>query len=117
MRLIQSLPTPAIAAAGGPCGLLNITRLLAAQDLAKGSTPSFGELFCGGPDTADQSSEESVIIDPQQGDPALPKGGRKADRDIKFGDTPSSEQDSSLKVTLAESWLIGVYKHGSEVII
>lgn len=40
MRLIHSLHTPAIAAAGGPRGLLNLTRLLAAQDLAKGSVPA-----------------------------------------------------------------------------
>ena len=40
VRLIHSLPTPAIAASGGPAGLLNITRLLAAQDLAKGIAPA-----------------------------------------------------------------------------
>lgn len=40
VRLIHSLNTPAIAAAGGPRSLLNLTRLLAAQDLANGSVPT-----------------------------------------------------------------------------
>lgn len=105
MRLIQSLPTPAIAAAGGPCGLLNITRLLAAQDLAKGITPSFGEICCGEASGGDRSSVESAT-DPEQGDPHVPKGDSKTDHRIKFGDTPSSEQDSSLKVMLATFWLV-----------
>ncbi|CAM9591597.1 unnamed protein product, partial [Scytosiphon promiscuus] len=96
VRLVQSLPTPAIAAAGGPCGLLNITRLLAAQDLAKGDSPLFGELFCGGASVT-QSSIESAT-DPQRGDSVVSKGDGKTDRDTKFGDTPSSEQDSSLKM-------------------
>lgn len=92
MRLIQSLPTPAIAAAGGPCGLLNVTRLLAAQELAKGKTPaSFGTTSRGGGSDADQSSVTSVAGD-QQTEPVVPK------RDSKLVDSPSSNQDSLLKV-------------------
>lgn len=40
VRLIHSLHTPAVAAAGGARGVLNLTRLLAAQDLAKGMVPT-----------------------------------------------------------------------------
>lgn len=92
MRLIQSLPTPAIEAAGGPSGLLNITRLLAAQELARGSPPvSFGILPRGGEIETDQTSAGSVRGD-QQAEPVDPK------RDRKLTDTQSSEQDSLLKV-------------------
>lgn len=92
MRLIQSLPTPAIAAAGGPRGLLNITRLLAAQDLAKGNAPaSFGSISRGDRICTDQSSVGSVTGD-EQAEPVVPK------RNSKLVDTPSSDQDSLLKV-------------------
>ena len=100
VRLIQSLPTPAIAAAGGPSGLLNITRLLAAQELAKGKAPaSFGTTCRGGGSDADQSSETSVAGD-QQAEPVDPKSNSKLgpERDGKLVDSPSSDQDSLLKV-------------------
>lgn len=100
VRLIQSLPTPAIAAAGGPRGLLNMTRLLAAQELAKGKAPaSFGTTSRGGGSDADQSSVTSVAGD-QEAEPVHPKSNNKLgpEPDGKSADSPSSDQDSLLKV-------------------
>lgn len=102
VRLIQSLPTPAIAAAGGPCGLLNITRLLAAQDLAKGNAPaSFGSISCGDRIDTDQSS----VAGDQQAEPVVPKRNSKLvpECDNKLVDPPSSDQDSLLKVNIVHS--------------
>lgn len=96
VRLIQSIPTPAVSAAGGPHGLLNITRLLAAQDLAKGKAPaSFGSVSDDGGNDADQASVGSVAGD-QDGEPVLRR------RCSKLVYKPPSDQDSLLKVTLTE---------------
>ncbi|CAM9107710.1 unnamed protein product, partial [Ectocarpus fasciculatus] len=92
VRLIQSIPTPAVSAAGGPHGLLNITRLLAAQDLAKGKAPaSFGSVSDDGGNDADQASVGSVAGD-QDGHPVLPR------RCSKLVYKPPSDQDSLLKM-------------------
>lgn len=106
VRLIHSLPTPAIAAAGGPRGLLNITRLLAAQDLAKGNAPaSFGSISRGDRIDSDQSSVGSVTGH-QQAEPVVPKCNRKLvpGCESKLVDTPSSDQDSLLKVKTVRSY-------------
>lgn len=105
VRLISSLPTPAIAAAGGPPGLLNITRLLAAQDLAKGNAPaSFGSMSRSDRIDTDQSSVGSVTGG-EQAEPVLPKHNSKLvpECDSKLVDTPSSDQDSLLKVSTVRS--------------
>ena len=100
VRLIQSLPTPAVAAAGGPSGLLNMTRLLAAQELAKGEAPaSFETTPGGGASEADHSSVTSVAAD-QQAEPVDRESNSELGpaRDSKLVDSPSSDQDSLLKV-------------------
>lgn len=95
VRLVQSIPTPAVSAVGGPHGLLNITRLLAAQDLAKGKAPaSFGSVSDDGGNDADQASVGSVAGD-QDNEPVLPR------RCSKLVYKPPSDQDSLLKVMLA----------------
>lgn len=91
--LIHSLPTPAITAAGGPRGLLNITRLLAAQDLAKGISPaSMGIAAHGDGNDVGQSAVGSVAGEQQRETGAMPKS------DKKLVDTPQPDQDSLLKV-------------------
>lgn len=105
VRLIQSLPTPAIAAAGGPCGLLNITRLLAAQELAKGKAPaSFATTHQGGGSDGDQSSVTSIAGDPQAGAVDSKRKSRLGpERVSKLVDSTSSDQDSLLKVSGIEA--------------
>ncbi|CAN0008104.1 unnamed protein product, partial [Ectocarpus sp. 8 AP-2014] len=107
VRLIQSIPTPAVSAAGGPHGLLNITRLLAAQDLAKGKAPaSFGSVSDDGGNDADQASVGSVAGG-QHGEPVLPRRGSK----LVY--KPPSDQDSLLKMLWRkvmdspEQWISG----------
>ncbi len=113
VRLIQSLPTPAIPAAGGPHGLLNITRLLAAQDLAKGIAPaSFGSISRGGGNDADQSVGSQAVD--QRADPVVSKRTSKlgSGRDSKLADTPSPE-DSLLKVCTVRARSNSVWGHCS----
>lgn len=101
MRLIQSLPTPAIPAAGGPYGLLNITRLLAAQDLAKGTAPaSFGSMSRSGGNDTDQSGGSETGDD--KADPVVSKSNSKLGSrlDSKLTDTPTPDEESLLKVKL-----------------
>lgn len=93
VRLIHSLPTPAIAAAGGPDGLLNITRLLAAQDLAKGTAPALMEStpYSDG-HNAGQSAPGSMTRDRQGEITPLPE------RDGKVIDSTQPDHEPLLKV-------------------
>lgn len=95
VHLIHSLHTPAIAAAGGPRELLNLTRLLAAQDLANGSVPtSVWNSADGGP----QSSHEWAIGLTTGEDQGEARSGSQ--RNNELADTAQPDQDSLLKVTI-----------------
>lgn len=102
VRLINSLPTPAIPAAGGPSGLLNITRLLAAQDLAKGDTPASMSFTIPESSTAHGGvNVEHLSVGPVTGD-GDSKANIAKERDRKLADstcTPQTDQDPLLKVT------------------
>lgn len=79
-----------------------MTRLLAAQELAKGKVPaSFETTSGGGGSDADHSSMASIAGDQQAG-PVGPKSNSKLgpERDGKLVDSPSSDQDSLLKVII-----------------
>lgn len=94
MRLIHGLHTPAIAAAGGPTGLLNLTRLLAAQDLAKGSVPSsvWGSADYGHGRNNCHPSEAGLVAGEGH------ENNSKSQRTKEHVDTPQSNEDSLLKV-------------------
>ena len=103
VRLINSLPTPAIPAAGGPSGLLNITRLLAAQDLAKGDTPASISFTI-----PDSSTDHAGVNVEQLSVRSVPgdsdsKVNIAKERDRKLADrtcTPQTDQDPLLKVKI-----------------
>lgn len=86
VRLIYTLPTPALAASGGPSGLLNITRLLAAQDLAKGIAPS----------SIVTSDDHSSLPSSDQHDQT--NAGPPLDRDSKLISSSRLDGESLLKV-------------------
>lgn len=92
VHLIHSLHTPAIAAAGGPRGLLNLTRLLAAQDLAIGKVPtSVWSSADGGPQSAHQWAI-GLATGEGQGET-----GSDSQRN-ELADTAQPDQDPLLKV-------------------
>lgn len=108
VRLIHSLPTPAIAAAGGPRGLLNITRLLAAQDLAKGTTPALMESTPHSDGhNAGQSAPGSMTRDRQGDPPSLPEGDRKVIDPTQPGHEPLLKVMSSSFVGGRETNVAG----------
>lgn len=73
-----------MAAAGGPGGLLNMTRLLAAQDLAKGNAPASMSMGSAvGSEAGSQQGGGSGV-------------GQESER--KVIDTPQPSHDSLLKV-------------------
>lgn len=107
VRLINSLPTPAIPAAGGPSGLLNITRLLAAQDLASGDTPASMGFTIPESSTGHGSVNiEQLPVRSVGGDDDGKSNSAKV-RDRKIADTtctPQADQDPLLKVTHGLLW-------------
>lgn len=86
-----------------------MTRLLAAQELAKGKVPaSFGTTSRGGGSDGDQASVTSVAGD-QPAESVDPKSSSKLgpERDGKLVDSPSSDQDSLLKVITVGACRVG----------
>lgn len=110
VRLINSLPTPAIPAAGGPSGLLNITRLLAAQDLAKGDTPASMSFTIPDSSAGDGGvNGEQLSVGPVVGD-GESKANIAKERNRKLADstcTPQTDQDPLLKVKCGAMLLAG----------
>lgn len=97
VHLIHSLPTPAIAAAGGPGGLLNITRLLAAHDLANGIAPTSVGTLAEMTDGDDRNDSEPPprpsVVGAAEGEADHLPG-----TDSKLLDFPQLQRKSLLKV-------------------
>lgn len=120
VRLINSLPTPAIPAAGGPSGLLNITRLLAAQDLAKGDTPASMSFTIPESSTAHGGvNVEHLSVGPVAGD-GDSKANIAKERDRKLADstcTPQTDQDPLLKVAYGAVMLLAGEEAAGDVLM